>query len=60
MKLLTTSLLTRYRFWVADMTSRHCWFRVWLHLVGMVRRPSNRRWHWKHIVQEFHDYKRRK
>jgi hypothetical protein len=46
---------TRYRLWLADLTSRHGWFRVLLHLAGMVRRPRHWRWHWQHIVHELHD-----
>jgi hypothetical protein len=40
----------RYREWKADMTLRHGWFRVLLHLEGMVRCPRNIRWHWRHIT----------
>jgi hypothetical protein len=45
----------RYQVWEADMTLRHCWFRVWLHLRSMARCPRHRRWHWRHLVREFYD-----
>jgi hypothetical protein len=44
----------RYRDWEADMTLRHAWFRVLLHLLGMIRHPRNWRWHWRHILGEVH------
>ncbi len=53
------SVCSRYRVWKADMTLRHFWFRVLLHLWGMVRCPRNIPWHWQHIVHEFHEPKPR-
>jgi hypothetical protein len=43
----------RYQEWKADMTLRHGWFRLLLHLQGMARCPRNTRWHWRHITGEF-------
>ena len=45
----------RWRAWAADLTLRHAWFRVPLHLLGMARCPRNIPWHWQHIVHEFYD-----
>jgi hypothetical protein len=45
----------RYRQWKANLTLRHGWFRVLLHLTAMIRRPRNVPWHWQHITHEFHD-----
>jgi len=45
----------RARQWKANMTLRHCWFRILLHLAGMLRRPRNIPWHWRHIVRELYD-----
>ncbi|MHC1768648.1 MAG: hypothetical protein AB9869_30940 [Verrucomicrobiia bacterium] len=42
---------------IADLTLRHGWFRVLLHLGGMLRRPRNALWHLRHIVHELHDDK---
>lgn len=53
------SVHDRFQEWKADMTLRYCWFRVLLHLRGMVRRPRNIPWHWRHISHEFYDGKRR-
>jgi hypothetical protein len=39
----------------ADLTLRHRWYRVLLHLRGMALRPRNIPWHWHHITREFHD-----
>jgi hypothetical protein len=59
MKLLSifrirSPMRNRNQLWVVDMASRHCWFRVLLHLACMIRRWRNRRWHWRHIVHEFY------
>jgi hypothetical protein len=53
------SIRGRFREWKADMTLRHRWFRVLLHLRGMARCPRNIPWHWRHIVGEFYDRKPR-
>jgi hypothetical protein len=47
---------SRYQVWKADLTLRHGWFRVLLHVLGMARCPRNIPWHWRHIVHEFHDH----
>jgi hypothetical protein len=49
----------RVQEWKADMALRHCWFRVLLHVHGMVRCPRNIPWHWRHIAHEFYDRKPR-
>jgi hypothetical protein len=48
------SLRGLYQGWKADMTLRHRWFRVLLHLQGMARCPRNVPWHWGHITGEFY------
>ena len=50
-------LSRRCELWKADMTLSRCWFRVLLHLCGMVRCPRNIPWHWRHIVSEFYGRK---
>jgi hypothetical protein len=54
---LWEALSVRFQAWAVEMTLRHAWFRVLLHLDGMVRRPRNIPWHCHHIVHEFHDRK---
>jgi hypothetical protein len=46
--------------WKADMTLRHGWFRVLLHLQGMARRPRHAPWHLRHIAHEFNSRKTRR
>jgi hypothetical protein len=40
--------------WRANMTLRHCWFRIVLHLVGIIRRPRNFFWHARSILRELY------
>lgn len=40
---------------VANLALRRRWFRVGLHIVGMIRRPRNAPWHWQCIRREFHE-----
>ena len=54
-----TGVGRRYRAWQADLALRHCWFRVLLHVQGMVRCPRNSPWHLRHISHEFYRRKPR-
>ena len=48
------SLRSRYQVWRADLALRHGWFRILLHLLGMVRCPRNAAWHWHHMTHELY------
>ena len=50
---------SRFQEWKADLTLRHGWFRVLLHVRTMVRCPRNIPWHWRHITREFYGRKPR-
>jgi len=39
---------------MADITLRHGWFRILLHLGGMARCPRNIPWHWRLIRHELY------